>query len=272
MNNESVFGYFKHNVGEEDFIKLLLMSAGKALVSVGILLGALLAFAKLSEWYSIGFACLLLFTTVLSMTWACMIMFGLATSDKSIRFDFRNYKTWKYIISDILPLNKIFYIDENEFRDGYKDLFATYLLSWLIGILIIGIAYIIGVISLFFLAFVIAFLDSTAISTEFLYIAIPCTSSVIIMSILFLKLKWKKIWLDGFNWNLAAWCICSAIVITTIAFVTGVAIRRIAGFIGIEYTAILVSSYIIITAVYVYLDIKQWMARKARESIKASNP
>jgi len=262
--SESVFSFFKHNVGEEDIIKLLLMSAGKALVTVAILICALLSIFKLSEWYGFGFVALLTVTFTVLMLWSCMYIFGWAITGVDSTFDIFHYKTWSHVFDNLLPLNKMLYFDDGEIKPGCGESFSNYCVAWGIAAISTVILFGIGLVTVYIYAIIIALLEATTLSLEFLYIAVPCTLSVIIMSALFLKLKWRKIWLDGFNWNLAAWCICAAVVVTTIAFVTGVAIRRIAGFIGIEYTAILVALYVIITATYVYLDLKQWMINKAR--------
>jgi hypothetical protein len=115
------------------------------------------------------------------------------------------------------------------------------------------------------------------ISSLDIYIGLPLESlltigylllSTIFMSSLFLKLKWKKIKSsDGYNWNLIAWCVCAAVIITMISLTAGVAIRNIAGFIGIEYTITLVMLYVLITVVYVYLDLRQWMDKKENERL-----
>jgi hypothetical protein len=271
--SENVFSFFKKNVGEEDVIKLLLISAGKALVTVAILLIALLSFFKLSEWYGFGFITLLIATFTMYTIWSCLDQFGNAIGITQQQFDFFDHKTWKYIFNGLLPLNKIFYFDNAEIRNGSEmgSSLGFYAASWLMSVVMTAVTFIVG-IAVFFIGFIIyALIMTIRISIIFppesILTIITVVSSVIIMSALFIKLKWRKIWLNGFNLNLVAWCICAAFVITTIAFVAGVAIRRIAGFIGIEYTAILVSLYVVITATYVYLDLKQWIANKSRESV-----
>jgi hypothetical protein len=270
--SENVFSFFKKNVGEEDVIKLLLISAGKALVTVAILLIALLSFFKLSEWYGFEFITLLIGVFTICMMWSCLHQFGDATGITQ-RFDVLNYKTWIYALSGLLPLNKIFYFDNVEIRNGTEmgSSLGFYATSWLMSVVMTAVTFIVGV-AVFFIGYIIYTLIMTIrisiiFPPESILTTITMVSSVIIMSALFIKLKWRKIWLNGFNLNLVAWCICAAFVITTIAFVAGVAIRRIAGFIGIEYTAILVSLYVVITATYVYLDLKQWIANKSRESV-----
>jgi hypothetical protein len=177
------------------------------------------------------------------------------------RFSIVNYKTWKYVLEGMPPLNKMIYFDINELNEELPLVFC-YLASWAVSIVLLALTALVGIICIYLYAFVVSLRISIIIPPEALLTDIAIVSSIIIMSALFLKLKWRKIWINGFNLNLAAWCICAAIIITTISFVAGVAIRRIAGYIGIEYTAILVSSYVIITAIYVYLDLKQWLANK----------
>lgn len=258
MEPESVYTFFKKNVGEEDVIKLLLLSAGKSLISVAIVIGALLAFAKLTEQYGLGFSCLFTFITIIFTTISVFVTMGWSIKSPNT-FQLFKPSTW-----NLLPMNKFLYFDGDELIDkGSK--YINYIIAWSLSIGLIISIFIIGIISIGIYAITISLFSSLDIPSGFLYTAIPCTISFLGMSALFLKLKWKKLWLDGFNWNLAAWCICASIIITMISFVAGVAIRRIAGFIGIEYTAILVISYIIITAVYVYLDLKQWISNKSRE-------
>lgn len=276
MESDNVMTFFKKNVGEEDVIKLLLMSAGKALVSVAILIGALLSFFKLVEWYGFGFSILFVGVIFVLMIWSTMIVFGDTIRRDSTDFTKSRFapfhpSKWKYAFDNALPVNKMIYFDSSEIRDYDNGLYYMhYLAAWSLSIVMFIIIMGIGMIGVAVYAAIVSLILSTDVNPEFLYIAVPCVSSFIIMSVLFLKLKWKKLWIDGFNWNLAAWCVCAAVIITMISFVTGVAIRRIAGFIGIEYTAILVTSYVAITAVYVYLDLKQWMAKKARESAVAA--
>jgi hypothetical protein len=261
--SENVFSFFKQNVGEEDVIKLLLLSAGKALVTVAILLSAILSYFKLCEWYGSWFVTLLIGIFTVYVIWSCSYQLSESIGIKH-RFDTFNYKTWRYVFNNLLPLNKSLYFDGNEIKNGsgIGSVFGFYAIAWMSSILFTFITFIIGLILIYLYAFIISLRISIEIPPESLLVDITLILSVVIMSILFLKLKWRKIWLDGFNLNLAAWCVCAAFVITTISFVAGVAIRGIAGFIGIEYTAILVSAYVIITAIYVYLDLKQWLANK----------
>jgi hypothetical protein len=152
-----------------------------------------------------------------------------------------------------------------------QELPILYFTSVIIGVVItwalVFLSTLIGLVLIYLYAIIISLAVSIYFPPESIITMGTIVTSVILMSALFIKLKWKKIWIDGFNLNLAAWCICVAVIITMISFITGFAIRRIAGFIGVEYTEILVISYIAITAMYVYLDLKQWLDNKEANRI-----
>ena len=272
MVSNNVFSFLKGNVGEEDVIKLLLLSAVKALISVAIFIGGLMSYVKLCEWYGFEFITLAIIMITFFSMWYCSV-FGVNTMlngvDSYNWFYFRDYKTWASVFTHI-HWKDMLYIDGNKiiYGDGFFPT-SVYVLSIVISICCTFFAFATGV----FIITVYAVLTSLDIYIGFPIEAFLTISylllSTIFMSALFLKLKWKKIKLDdGYNWNLAAWCVCAAIMITTLTLIAGVAIRRIAGFIGIEYTAILISSYVAMTAIYVYIDLRQWMDRKEAQRIK----
>jgi len=277
MSSE-VTSFIKGNIGEEDVIKTLLISAGKGLVSVAILLGGLLSYFTLCNKY--GFESVTLSIIVLAMFMTYHVSRGITTKllgTELPEVSLRKYKSWHHSLSG-LTFNKMLYLNPadivswngkpyRDFDRATSDVGELYFVAWLKSVTQMIIVYTVGVMIVYLFAY---FLSTT------LYIDAPWQSwitigtiigSIIGLSYLFLKLKWKKLWAaEGFNWNLAAWCICSAVIVTMVAFIAGVAIRNIAGFIGIEYTAILVSSYIIMTAIYVYMDIRQWIDRKKHEA------
>lgn len=264
VSNNNVLSFFKGNVGEEDVIKLLLLSATKALISVLIFIGAIFSYVKLCEKFGFEFITLSIILVTCFSMWYCSrgLEEYLGTGDSKFRW--YNYKSWKLSFEN-LQFKKMLYVDST---DKMLEVYWLYFESVLAGVCLSTITFAFGYLLIHIYA-IISSLD--------IYIGFPVESlltigylllSTIFMSALFLKLKWKKIKLtDGYNWNLAAWCICAAVIITMISLIAGVAIRRIAGFIGIEYTIILVTSYIAITAVYVYLDLKQWMDKKESERI-----
>lgn len=277
MVSNDVFSFLKGNVGEEDVIKLLLLSAVKALLSVAIFIGGLMSYVKLCEWVGFGFTTLWvgIFTIIMLFHFSRGISYELMGME-SKPISIRKYKTWKYIFEGI-QIHKLFYLsllDVKLDQYQYKNLdYAStkiselYLHSWTKSIISLIFTYGLGLILVYIYAsFSVSIFISAPIES---YITIGAIAiSIISLSYVFLKLKWKKLWLeDGtFNWNLAAWCICASVIITTISFIAGVAIRNLAGIIGVEYTTILVLSYAIITAIYVYIDIKEWIARKAHEA------
>jgi len=276
MVSNDVFSFLKGNVGEEDVIKLLLLSAVKALISVAIFIGSLMSYVKLCEWVGFEFITLSIVTVTFFSMWYCSV-FGVndlvAASNLANGFNrcdwfyFKKYKTWISVFTHI-RWKDMLYFDETRLN-GNGTPSEVYFISVLVGVIYTLAALLIGIVSIWVYT-ILASLD--------IYVDFPIESfliigylllSTIFMSALFLKLKWKKIKLvDGYNWNLAAWCVCAAIMITTLTLIAGVAIRRIAGFIGIEYTAILISSYVVMTAIYIYIDLRQWMDKKEAQRIK----
>jgi len=264
VSNNDVISFFKGNVGEEDVIKLLLMSAAKALVSILIFVFTIFSYYKLCEKFGFEFTTLAIILVTCCSLWYCSRGLGEYLGISGSEFRWYNYKSWKLSFTN-LQFNKMLYVDEN---NKMVEVYWLYFESVIAGICLSSAMFIIGYIFIHIYA-VLSALD--------IYIDFPLESfliigylflSTIFMSALFLKLKWKKIKLVyGYDWNLAAWCVCAAVIITMISLIAGVAIRNIAGFIGIEYTTILVMSYIVVTIVYMYLDLRQWMDRKESERL-----
>jgi len=270
VSNSDVLSFFKQNAGEEDVIKILLLSATKALISVAILIGAIISYFKLCEQF--GFECitlLIISVTIFSM-WSCSRELNRVIGLKIDEMSLYDYKTWKYIFKN-LQFKRMLYFNESEKVNYMQELSMLYFTSVILGIVItlalVFLSTLIGLVLIYFYAIIISLAVSIYFPPESIITIGTIITSVILMSALFIKLKWKKIWIDEFNWNLAAWCVCVAVIITMISFITGFAIRRIAGFIGIEYTGILVISYIAITTMYVYLDLKQWLDNKEANRI-----
>lgn len=264
VSNSNVLSFFKGNVGEEDIIKLSLISAVKAFISVLIFIGAIFSYIMLCEKFGLEFITLSIILIICFSMWYCSRGLGEYLGINGSEFRWYNYKSWALLFKN-LQFKKMLYVDGN---DKTFDIYWLYFESILVGICLSSVTFCFGYLLIGIYALILS-LD--------IYIGWPLESlitigylllSTIFMSSLFIKLKWKKIKLtDGYNWNLIAWCVCAAIIITMISLVAGVAIRNIAGFIGIEYTIILVASYILITAVYVYLDLKQWMDKKENERL-----
>jgi len=262
--NNDVLSFFKGNVGEEDVIKLLLLSAVKALVSVLIFIGAIFSFVKLCEKFGFEFIILSVILITCFSMWYCSRGLEEYLGTGNSEFRWYNYKSWKLAFNN-LQFKKMLYVDST---DTMLEVYWLYFESVLAGVCLSIITFAFGYLIIHIYA-IISSLD--------IYIGFPLESflvigylllSTIFMSALFLKLKWKKIKLvDGYNWNLAAWCVCTAVIITMMSLIAGVAIRHIAGFIGIEYTIILITSYVVITTVYVYLDLKQWIDKKENERL-----
>jgi hypothetical protein len=277
MVSNDVFSFLKGNVGEEDIIKLLLISAVKALVSVAIFIGGLMAYVKLCEIIGFEVTTLLfgIFTILMFFHFSRGISFDLMQLEN--KFSIWNYRTWKYIL-DGIQIRKLFYlsltdvkIDIGMFDLDYASerIGSLYLSSWIKSLLATVFIYSFGVILIYTYAIIISSDIFISAPIESYIIIGAIVTSFSLLSYLFLKLKWKKIWKDGkVNWNLVAWCICASVIITTISFIAGVAIRNLAGIIGVEYTVILVLLYTIITAVYVYVDIKEWIAKKEYEAAR----
>jgi hypothetical protein len=264
VSNHNVLSFLKGNVGEEDVIKLLLLSATKALLSVLIFVGAIFSYIKLCNKFEFEFITLSIVLITCFSMWYCSRGLEEYLGVGNNEFRWYNYRSWKLSFHN-LQFKKMLYVDATD------KIFKVYWLYF--ESVIAGICLTITTFAFGYLVFHIYAL----VSSLDIYIGFPFESfltigylllSTIFMSALFLKLKWKKIKLtNGYNWNLVAWCVCAAVIITMISLVAGVAIRRIAGFIGIEYTAILVASYILITTVYVYLDLRQWIDKKERDRL-----
>jgi len=269
VSNKDVFGYLKGNVGEESVLKMMSISAIKALFSVVIIVAGIIAAMYLVGLYGeqTVYAYILTYT-FFSLLW-CMILLGgyentrrIDTWQASV-----NHKRWKDF-PRILNFKGMLYFDWDGDNIFPMEQLTHYLLSGIMSVITVISALIIGAFLILIGALVYAFYLSFNVPAESLVTVITVCGSILLMSILFIKLKWKKIFLDKINWNLLAWCVCAAVVITVISFVTGVAIRRIAGYIGIEYTIGLLAIYVIVTAIYVINDIRQWMDNKAREELK----
>lgn len=269
VSNKDVFGYLKGNVGEESVLKMMSISAIKALFSVVIIVAGIIAAMHLAGLYGeqTVYAYILAYT-FFSLLW-CMILLGGYNNNRRIETwqATVDHRRWKNFPS-ILNFRGMLYFDWDGNEVFPMEQLTHFLISGIMSAVTVISALIIGAFLILIGALIYAFYLSFSVPAESLITVITVCGSISIMSILFIKLKWKKIFLDKINWNLLAWCICAAIVITTLSFVTGVAIRRIAGYIGIEYTVGLISIYVIITAIYVINDIRQWMDNKLRESVK----
>lgn len=268
VSNKDVFGYLKGNVGEESVLNIIVMSAGKAFISVAIIVAGIVAAMTLAGQYGETAYAFILAYGFFSLLW-CMIMLGgyentrrIDTWQASI-----NYKKWKNFPS-ILNFRGMLYFDWDGSNVFPMEQLTHYILSGVLSAVTVILALIIGSFLIYAGAFIYAFYFAFYVPSESLITVVTIGGSILLMSLLFIKLKWKKIFLENINWNLFAWCVCAAIIITMISFVTGAAIRRIAGYIGIEYTIGLISIYVIITAIYVINDIRQWMDNKAREELK----
>lgn len=270
VSNSDVLSFFKQNAGEEDVIKILLLSATKALISVAILIGAIISYFKLCEQFGFEYITLLIISIIIFSMWYCSRELSRTIGIKFNEIDIFHYKTWKYIFEN-LQFKQMLYFNESEKRNNLQELSMLYFASVIVGVVItltlVFLSTLIGLVLIYLYAIIISLAVSIYFPPESIISIGTIITSVVLMSALFIKLKWKKIWIDKFNWNLAAWCVCVAVIITMISFITGFAIRRIAGFIGIEYTEILVISYIAITAMYVYLDLKQWLDNKEAKRI-----
>jgi len=269
VSNKDVFGYLKGNVGEESVLKLMSISAIKALFSVVIIIAGIIAAMYLAGKYGeqTVYAYILAYT-FFNLFW-CMILLGGYESNRRIETwqATIDHRRWKKFVS-ILNFRGMLYFDWDGNEVFPMEQLTHFFISGIMGIFTVICALIIGAFLILIGALVYAFYLSFNVPSESLVTIVTVGGSILLMSLLFIKLKWKKIFLDKINWNLIAWCVCAAIVITVISFVTGVAIRRIAGYIGIEYTVGLLAIYVVITAIYVINDIRQWMDNKAREELK----
>jgi len=267
VSNKDVFGYLKGNVGDEGVLKIMVMGAGKAFISVAIIVAGIVAAMTLAGKYgeltAYSFIGVFIF---FSLIWCTILLAGYEY--RKIPNDVKvNYRTWKEL-SFRFSLRRLLYFDWDGYEVYPMEQLTQYILSGILGAITMGIAFVFGAFLIYTGAFIYAFYLSFSVPSESLITVVTVGGSVLLMSLLFIKLKWKKIFLENINWNLLAWCVCAAVVITMISFVAGVAIRRIAGYIGIEYTIGLVSIYVIITAIYVINDLRQWMDNKMRESVK----
>jgi len=269
VSNKDVFGYLKGNVGEESVLNIIIMSAGKAFISVAIIVAGIVAAMTLAGQYgeTTVYAFILTYG-FFSFLWCMTLLDGYESA--------RSIETWQYSIDHRKWKNLLFrfnfrgmlYFDWDGNNVSPMEQLTHYILSGVLSSAVILISLIIGSFLIYAGAFIYAFYLAFYIPSESLITIVTIGGSIVLMSLLFIKLKWKKIFLENINWNLFAWCICAAVIITMISFVTGAAIRRIAGYIGIEYTIGLVSIYVIITSIYVINDLRQWMDNKAREELK----
>jgi hypothetical protein len=268
VSNRDVFGYLKGNVGEESVLNIIVMSAGKAFISVAIIVAGIVAAMTLAGQYGETAYAFILVYLFFSLLW-CMILLGGYENTRRIdtwqaSIDHRKWKNFPHILN----FKGMLYFDWDGSNVYPMEQVTHYILSGVLSAVTVILALIIGSFLIYAGAFIYAFYLAFYIPSESLITIATIGGSILLMSLLFIKLKWKKIFLENINWNLFAWCICAAVIITMISFVTGAAIRRIAGYIGIEYTIGLVSIYVIITAIYVINDLRQWMDNKAREELK----
>lgn len=269
VSNRDVLGYLKVNVGEESVIKMMVYSAIKSLFSVAIIVGGIASSIYLAERYgALNVYPIIVSYLFFTLMWATVLL-NLFQSKSGIEANqiVTHPLEWKKL-GNVLHFKKLLYFDWDGNDASFSEQLTLYFASVFIGGLFVIVALAIGVMIIFSCAFVYSFFLALNVPSESLITFVTVGGSILLMSILFIKLKWKKIFLEGTNWNLIAWCVCAAVIITVMAFVTGVAIRRIAGYIGIEYTAGLVAIYVIITAIYVINDIRQWMDNKMREAAK----
>lgn len=255
----SIYESIKNNTNEKFLLELIGKDAIKSFISVLIIIAGILSYIKLCDLMGFWFTSLFVILHFLFASITCIFLLNTYEDETRIKTDniLVNYKQWKNI-GEILNIKYLFYYNLKECGDNW-EIIKIYCISYIISISMLFGLYMLGGLLIYIYAILYSLLSCITFPSDSIGIAIIFSILTISMLATILKTQWRKISRDKFDWNLLAWCVCISIVFTVMSFVAGVAIRRIAGYIGIEYTIGLVSLYIIITAIYVYNDLREWV-------------
>lgn len=241
-SNSEAISFLRKNLDNSDVIKIFVKSLCMAAISVGLIVGSLLSISYLLNYYDLPTLLLSIFIVFA----ANLYVIGLYVYDKT------NPLKWN-------DLSLLWYNDKANYIDSSNFMFA---MSFGLGIATLASAYFIGKILLTCFSIIYALFSSINFAGDSLFY----TALLIGLSIALAAIRIRYKWQDDPSLKMIIYNIALAIIFVTICFVCGGAIGRIAGYIGIEYTICLVSSYIVFTIIYMIQDLRTWMTIKARES------